>query len=72
MILGYRLRRGATWGNAITVDDYKDAAVQVVTAYEHDDTVQEYAILGRQAVSAAWNRIGGATRQNQWSARGQG
>lgn len=72
MILGYRLRRGDTWGNAVTGDDYKDVAVQIVGAYDADPTVAEYVVLQRRGVAEPWARIGGATRDNGWSARGRG
>lgn len=72
MLIGYRLKRDVTWGNALAVDDYKDAAVQVVAAYDTDSSVREYEILQRNTITQPWKRIGGATRANGWAARGVG
>jgi hypothetical protein len=72
MLIGYKLRYGQDWAKPVTADDYKDAAVQVVTAYDSDPEVQEYAMLQRPTVTVPWQRIGGATRADGWSARGAG
>lgn len=67
MMIGYQFERNGEWSSPKRADDYKDAAVIIVTERDNDLAIDAYAILERKNMNYDWKRIGGARRENRWA-----